>query len=353
MKVVEILGGLGSQMFKYAFYEGVKEKCSDEVYIDTSSYFFKNIWNGYELKKIFGIEAPDIWNEKMAPKTDRGIYQITDYRKYAYMCLKEIGGAKEVNYFSEGKKSVDNINRFLMSDLAAYKALISVYGKIRKLGRTSSSSDISSTEVVENNLTNCGSHYPDNYLSNEFAMYDECDLQDETYFCDKEKLKKIFSFPDWSESEIDNRNKRMSEQMLEEESVAIHIRRGDHMYDNKDLFYKYFSDSVKYILDSVNATGKKAHFYVFSDELVWCQENSHVLGFTEHRQENDRYVLTFVSHNEGKNSYKDMQLMTYCKHNIIPCSTFSWWGAYLSRHNEEDKIVIAPKGYWPTVKVHL
>lgn len=354
MKVVEILGGLGSQMFKYAFYEGVKEKCSDEVYIDTSSYFFRNIWNGYELKKIFGIDAPDIWNEKMAPKTDRGIYQITDYRKYAYMCIREMGKAKKVTYFSEGRESVEDINRFLLSDFGPYKAIISMYGKLKNFKKTlTPDAEEKSDKVIDGaqKEIKVGSYYPDNYLAHDYAMYDECDLQDETYFGDKKKLKKIFTFPEWSDSEIDKKNKRIAEQMLSEESVAIHIRRGDHMYDNKELFYKYFSDSVKYILEKV--PGKKVHFYIFSDEPVWCQENSHVLGFTEHRQENDRYVLTFVSHNNGKNSYKDMQLMTCCKHNIIPCSTFSWWGAFLSKHSDEEKIVIAPKGYWPTVKVHL
>ena len=58
-----------------------------------------------------------------------------------------------------------------------------------------------------------------------------------------------------------------------------------------------------------------------------------------------------INWNKGKESYKDMQLMTFCQHNIIPISSFSWWGAYLS--NRCDKITVAPIGHGMNMQYHL
>lgn len=39
-----------------------------------------------------------------------------------------------------------------------------------------------------------------------------------------------------------------------------------------------------------------------------------------------------------------MQLMTECRHHIIANSTFSWWGAWLSKY-EKTGIIIRPKWF--------
>ena len=70
-------------------------------------------------------------------------------------------------------------------------------------------------------------------------------------------------------------------------------------------------------------------FFVFTDDIEYAEKLFY-----------DTSKFIIVKGNSGRNSYRDMQLMSLCRHNITANSTFSFWGAYLNRNN--DKIVVAP-----------
>lgn len=325
MKVVAMAGGLGSQMFKYAFYLNIKNNNHDECYIDTAPYDKIAMWNGYELKHIFGIEAPDFRSFYSAKQIQQLIDFSGSYRLFAMNLMHEKAPSEPLIYYDHGQRG-------------KYSDYYSVLGKLRRKAR----------EVKKNcwdgriHKEDCHiERYPKDYLKESGNIYyDEFNYTSDEYFRGmKERLIQEFDFPEF----MDKNNKIISQKMLQEESVAIHVRRGDHMYDNGDLFGSgYFNKSVRYVKSNIN----NPIFYVFSDEIHWCKDNLGELGLNEQDE------IYFVDWNTQLESYRDMQLMTYCKHNIIAISSFSWWGYYLSKH-KKDKIVCAPKGYWFEVGSHF
>ena len=115
-------------------------------------------------------------------------------------------------------------------------------------------------------------------------------------------------------------------------SVSLHLRRGD--YNTPDgiisfglLGIDYYERARDLILRSV----PDATFYIFSDDILIAKEL-----FKQWAN------CVFVSNNS---SLEDLYLMTLAQNHIIANSTFSWWGAYLSKNSAGIKI--APR-HWFT-----
>lgn len=111
-------------------------------------------------------------------------------------------------------------------------------------------------------------------------------------------------------------------------SVSIHIRRGDYL--NKPDYHptqsiSYYLDGIKYIESKYNID----KIYIFSDDIEWCKKS-----FFDSR-------CVFI---EKMNDYEELYLMSLCEHNILSNSSFSWWSSYLNLNN--NKIVVAPKKWF-------
>lgn len=113
------------------------------------------------------------------------------------------------------------------------------------------------------------------------------------------------------------------EQILSEpDSVAVHVRRGDYLHPSNLIHYgicplDYYQKAVAYIRQIYPS----AHLFFFSDDMEWTQSN---LTFPS---------ATYVHHDATDPDVTDLRLMSLCRHHIIANSTFSFWGAYLSRVN--------------------
>lgn len=155
--------------------------------------------------------------------------------------------------------------------------------------------------------------------------------QSEKYFKSiADTLRQDFSFkvPLWG------RNAELAGEINRSNAVSLHVRRGDYMSNPKTLAthglctLEYYRSAMVHIAERVH----NPCFYIFSDDMSWVQNNLGA-GFLCH----------YVAHNNGKDSYNDMQLMSLCRHHIVANSSFSWWGAWLNPSVE--KIVIMP-AHW-------
>lgn len=146
------------------------------------------------------------------------------------------------------------------------------------------------------------------------------------YILNVEKnLRKDFVFS----KELEKEFEEVIKDMTESNSVAIHLRRGDFQYNQTDNSpITYYKDAVEEIQKSVS----DPKFFIFSDDINFAKEKFVNLP-----------NKVFMSANYGENSYKDMFLMSKCKNFIIaPNSSFSYWGAWLSKN--EDKIALMGNG---------
>lgn len=153
----------------------------------------------------------------------------------------------------------------------------------------------------------------------------------ELYFKEyRTEILKDFQF----KTPLDERNETVANQMKATNSVSVHIRRGDYLNEvNSKVFAQVSPEWYNRAIQKVQASKGATHFFFFSDDIEWCRS-----VFSEIEN------AVFVDWNHGSDSYRDMQLMSFCKHNIIPNSTFSWWGAWLN--NNPDKMVIAPSVFF-------
>ena len=260
--IVSISGGLGNQMFQYAFYLGLKYYLFPK---DCSKIFIApyNNHNGYELDKVFNIKNNIITN-----------LVVGFLKKY----FKSI-------VFKKQEQSVATFE-----------------------------------QLIHNNKK------PITYYSGFW--------QTEKYFSQIEDIIRLtFKF---DLEKISDRNKTLIVEMKSKNAVSLHVRRGDYESDqgakyvlggNCDL--DYYEKCINYVNENI----KNPFFYIFSDDPDWTKDNFSFLKNS-----------CFVNWNKKKDCWQDMMLMSYCNHNIIANSSFSWWGAWLNSHPE--KIVLAPSKWF-------
>lgn len=277
MVIVKLMGGLGNQMFQYAMARALSLRINTELKLDLSwfaSETYGEINRPYELPHFAVIENI---------ATPKELKQLKGYEHRIVRRLRPIA------------------NRLIPTSWQSH--------------------------IQEKYF-----HFDPTILSIKHDAYLSGYWHSERYFSDfTNELRHDFTF----NQPLTGENKRIAEEILEYNSVSLHIRRGDYVNNTKNINF-HGSCSLDYYykgLAKISSRQDNLRVYVFSDDIEWAKRNIDIT-----------YPTLFINHNQGKDAFEDMRLMSLCKHNIIANSSFSWWGAWLNRYPE--KMVIAPKRWF-------
>ncbi len=127
---------------------------------------------------------------------------------------------------------------------------------------------------------------------------------------------------------------RLKEILKNEETVSIHVRRGDFLKFGRDISgTRYYPQAVALM----NRKIRNPVYLIFSDDIAWVKENMEIDG-----------RKLYVS-GTGLADYEEFAVMKHCKHHIMANSTFSYWAAYLNANPE--KVVVYTKGKWTKMDI--
>ncbi len=331
--------GLGNQMLDYAEYMAIKKRNPDgELYLENLIYELPQVpgmfsmWNGYELKRIFGIEVPNIkeifseeaWQRILAKVEESKFWDENwNYAPYIVQALADEG----VNLENLRKSSLDTTPPTLKKRLRGQLTLFfqtRLGYNVKRFFRKILEKKLIAKMTAEYDIYR---KYPDNvFIGHSFAF------KYKGFAIDKmeAEIREAFRFPEI----VDEKNLAALELIRSVNAVSIHARRSDLLFLNGYCFkYGFFKRSVAYIKKHV----ENPVFFFFCDEksVGWCEENERTFGLDFKQDE-----VHFINWNQGQESFRDMQLMAECKHNIFTESTFGFWGAYLNKN--PGKITCAP-----------
>lgn len=266
MIIIQMMGGLGNQMFQYALYSQLKSM-GKEVKMDDRTGYISDMNRDPELV-VFGIDY------KRA--TEKEIIKIRDSSPaLTAKVRRKLFGRHNRSYFEENKRFQPKIFEW------------------------------------------------DN-------VYLEGYWQSEKYFQDVgDRLKQEFGVERFktSTNRLDHFSPQAESflwRIEQTQSVSIHVRRGDYLLpENQKLFGNICTDY--YYENAIKAVVKRypsCVFYLFSNDIDWSY-----VWIKKYIRGKNKVIPVEVP---KERDHEDLVLMGRCKHNILANSSFSWWASYLN-----------------------
>lgn len=293
MIVIKLVGGLASQLHKYAVVRSIAEKHNKEFKVDLSAY------ENLEEKDVMKYGLPNIGlNPLVANEQD-----LLDSKALTTLgsCFYFINGAlSETPFFGRlSRKVLNKIKSRYITRRLLFRRFLMIHV-----------SDSTSLEWINkiNQSESC-------YIEAEFGL--RFDIIENIRSDLKNTINNI-NISDHAQAYLDQIKKSSI-------SVSMHVRRGDYITNKitNDFHGVCGEDYYKKALKKYQ-TLESTKVFVFSDDLEWVKNQ-----YKDFLPES----AVFVSNNEN---YEDFLLMANCSNHIIANSGFSSMSAWLSGANEMD-----------------
>jgi hypothetical protein len=287
--IVHLRGGLGNQLFQYAMGRRMAYANDARLLLDTSAYAHSKTPD-----PILGIRQLGLSYFNIAGK---------------FIAQRDFPNKSKINEFID--KYYNKYYGFVDANKPYYlKHYI--------------------TEPEENHFT-FDSHIYNRKICSTIIL--DGYWQTEKYFLDiSDLLRRELSI----KSAPDEANQLLGEAIQSTNSVCLHIRHGDNARTPTRglgvLSLEYYWAAINLL----NLDVPNPHYFIFSDDMEWTRKSL-----------NNISPATYVTINSDRRNYEDLRLMSLCKHHITGNSTFSWWGAWLGK--KQNQIVYAPKRYYQSV----
>ena len=323
MIIINISGGLGNQLFRYAFARILSKELNEELLIDLSRVRISTT-KGHE---IYGLHPYNI-------KGNVGNFNPIEHYKY-FLFLMDLSINFEKSKFiimhpyigsfiNIILKNIRNfLNKYLNKKIGYYRYELLDLDYLYK--------DVDRIRV--DNLNSADSL---KFLHGNFISYNI--IENKLYTSEKffkryyDLLHEDFKYM----IPLTKESKEIYDEMQKYDSVCLHIRHGDYegLLDYGLCSTEYYEKSIETIASKL----ENPKFFIFSNNM----ENAKKIIKSKYP-----YVFVdFEDNNEliGKGNGELLKLMSSCKHFIIANSTFSWWAAFLSENPE--KIIITPEPWF-------
>ena len=275
MRIAYCNGGLGNQVFQYIFSRYIEIQTGETVYLDDSFFYTMPQHNGLEMFNVFPNAKAHLLSDVFSEDVWKYILENRTQPQNICQQLKDSG--EDIMLIAETENFSFNGNTVFVPTNQFFPAMSVTRGNI---------------------------YYHGYWLNKDWLLPEV-----------KQELQFV---------EIDDeRNKRYEEQIEQSNSVALHIRRGDFV----SLGYDAKVDSYALAVRELKKRLSELKFFIFSDDLKWCHDDIDAMGLKADE-------VVFVEGNTGVSSFRDMQLMSYCKNAcLVSTSSFSYLAYVLNRND--------------------